>query len=148
MLALESLERWWSCGVVVELWVVTLVLVLEEEEREKVRLALVETVRWDCADMPEAERWRTRVLWGFLEWERARCGTVCGAVDCVVGGGVWPGGVKKVERWFGAGDGDMDLLGVDSISGLVGGVEPFVRALSDMSSSDLGKEPVEEADMG
>jgi hypothetical protein len=54
--------------------------------------------------------------------------------------------VKKQDRWFGSGD--RARLAGDSISGLVGGVVPLVRALSDMSSSDLRDEPVEEADMG
>jgi hypothetical protein len=39
----------------------------------------------------------------------------------------------------------MDLFGDDSISGLVGGVEPFVTALSDMSSSDRLEELMEDA---
>jgi len=39
-------------------------------------------------------------------------------------------------------------LAGDSTSGLVGGVVPFVSALSDMSSSDRCDEPVEDADTG
>jgi hypothetical protein len=90
------------------------------------------------------------VLYCFLEWEAARCGTT-GASGRAAGAGVccWTGAtLKKQERWFGSGD--RDLLAGDSTSGLVGGVVPFVRALSDMdmSSSDLFDEPVEDADMG
>lgn len=96
------------------------------------------------------------MLYCFLEWEAARCGTT-GASGRAVGAGVccccccccWTGAtLKKQERWFGSGD--RDLLAGDSTSGLVGGVVPFVRALSDMdmSSSDLCDELVEDADMG
>lgn len=44
------------------MWVVTLVLVLLEDEREKVRLGLVETVRCEFADIVDADRCRTSVL--------------------------------------------------------------------------------------
>lgn len=82
-----------------------------------------------------------------MAWEGARCGTV-GGVDCAAGARDSSVRVKKLERWFGLGVGDMDLFGDDSMSGLVGGVVPFVTALSDMSSSDRGDEPVDEADIG
>lgn len=77
----------------------TLVLVLVDEDREKEKLAFVETVRCDCWDMPDVDRCRTRVLYCFLvEWEGARCGTR-GASGCVAGAVVcWPGLVKKQER--------------------------------------------------
>jgi hypothetical protein len=122
--------------------------VLVDEDREKVKLAFVETVRWDCWDSPDADRCRTSVLYFFVECEAARCGTT-GASGRGAGAGIccWVGAtVKKQERWFGSGD--RDLLAGDSTSGLVGGVVPFVKALSDMSSSDLGDEPVDDADMG
>jgi hypothetical protein len=45
---------------------VTLVLVLLDEDREKEKLAFVETVRCDWCDIPEVERCRWRVLYGFL----------------------------------------------------------------------------------
>jgi len=34
------------------------VLVLADDEREKVKLALVETVLLDCSDMRDTDRWR------------------------------------------------------------------------------------------
>jgi hypothetical protein len=125
----------------------TLVLVLVDEDREKEKLAFVETVRCDCCDNPDADRCRTSVLYRFLvEWEGARCGT-SGASGWAAGATVcWPGVVKKQERWFGSGDRDL-FAEDDSTSGLVGGVVPDVSALSDMSSSDFCDEPVEEADL-
>jgi hypothetical protein len=76
----------------------TLVLVLVEDEREKLKLAFVETVRWDCCDNADADRCRTSVLYCFLEWETARCG-ITGASGWAAGAGVcWAGTVKKQER--------------------------------------------------
>lgn len=137
---------WWCIGV--EL---TLVFVLVEEEREKVKLAFVETVRCDCCDCcdsAEADRCRTSVLCCFLEWETARCG-IAGTSDWAVGTLVcWIGAtVKADDKWFGCGCADFFDDG-DSASGLVGGVVLLVRAPSDISSSDLCEEPVEVADMG
>lgn len=144
---LESLDLWYMGAEL------TLVLVLLEDDREKVMLAFVETVRCDCCDccdIADVDRCRTRVLYCFLEWDAARCGTAGTAGTSGRGAGAvgvcWLGTVKKQERWFGCGD--MDRLGDDSTSGLVGGVVPVVTALSDMSSSDLWEDPVEDADMG
>jgi hypothetical protein len=39
---------------------VAVVLVLADDEREKVMLALVDTVLVDCSDMRETDRWRFR----------------------------------------------------------------------------------------
>ena len=142
--AVESLDLWYVGAA--EL-VLTLVLVLVEEEREKEKLAFVDTVRWDCWDIPDSDRCRTSVLY-FFGWDGARCGTT-GVLDCEAGARVccWLAVLKKTDRWFGSGHKAL-FPGEDSTSGLVGGVVPLVSALSDMSSSDLCDEPVEAADMG
>jgi hypothetical protein len=84
-------------------------------------------------------------LYGFFECETLRCG-ITGASDCAGGAGVRPETVNIDDRCFGSGD--RDLFGDDSTSGLVGGVVPFVTALSDISSSDLCEDPVDVADKG
>ncbi len=123
-------------------------LVLVEDEREKEKLAFVEELPRDCCDICDADRCRTSVL-GFLGCERARCGITGASVRVGAGAGFCfcrSARMKWLERWFGAGE--RDRFGEDSTSGLVGGVVPAVSALSDMSSSDLGDEEVDEADMG
>lgn len=117
---------------------VAVVLVLLEEEREKVKLPFVDNERCDCSDTRELDRCLpTRLSYDFLVWEAARWGTT-GAPVSDDGFGFDSGRVKYCERWFGCFvSGKSDLLDGDSTSGLVGGVEAVVGALSDSSSSDL-----------
>jgi len=70
-----------------------LVLVLVDDEREKEKLALVETDRIECCESCEAERWRVkpRPSYGFLVCEGARCGMAGAATS---ESEVWFGGVK------------------------------------------------------
>lgn len=48
--------EWWG----LDACEATVVLVLVDEEREKLELALVETVRLDCSDKREVDLWRFR----------------------------------------------------------------------------------------
>lgn len=117
-------------------------LVLAEDDLEKVMLAFVETERCDCSDMRELERCRTKLSYDFLVWEAARWG-ITGV--STLGDALFPSGtVKKDDRWFGLADNDR--LGV-STSGLVGG-EDAVVCVSDNSSSDLCEDVVELAVFG
>ncbi len=65
---------------------VALVLVELDDEREKVKLALVDMDRVDCSERRDADRCRTRLSYDFLVCEGARWGMIgtsdaCGAVD-------------------------------------------------------------------
>jgi predicted aminopeptidase len=77
------------------------VLVLADDEREKVKLALVDTVRLDCSDMRDTERWRFSASYdAFFVCEGARCGITGAsgfvtAASCLADGAAgWPGAVK------------------------------------------------------
>lgn len=112
------------------------VLVLADDEREKVRLALVDTVRLDCSDKREADRWRFSDSYvPLLVWDGARCG-IAGASDFVAGTAACGDAVKYVDNRFGSGDAHRWV----GTSGLVGGDEAAVRAPSERLSSDLADE--------
>jgi len=66
---------------------VVLVLVEVDDEREKLKLALVDTVRVDRSDRREAERCRASPSCDFLVCDGARCGMAGSSVE---GGAVVP----------------------------------------------------------
>lgn len=56
-----------------------MVLLLADDEREKLKLALVERVRADCSELRDTERWRFRASRdAFLVCDGDRCGIMGG----------------------------------------------------------------------
>jgi hypothetical protein len=49
----------------IEWWLLAVVLVEADDDREKLKLALVETVRLDCSESLETEGLRPRGSWDF-----------------------------------------------------------------------------------
>jgi len=68
---------------------VVLVLVELLDDREKVKLDLVETVRVDCSDRREADRCRTRPSYDFLVCDGARCGMAGASGDAAGAAALW-----------------------------------------------------------
>lgn len=91
------------CEVGTDMCDVAVVLVLADDEREKVKLALVDTVRFDCSDMRDADRCRFSASYdAFLVCDGARCG-MTGALGLMfwtssraaaAGAAAWAGAVK------------------------------------------------------
>ena len=109
-------------------------LVLPEDEREKLKLGFDDSVPCDCSDKRDIDRCLLMIsldLEGFAVWE----GDLFGISGLLTGVTGLPGAVKYWERWFGSGD--IGRFGAIGTSGLVGGEDPAVWAPSERSSSHL-----------